>query len=113
MTAPSLDARRFAAIDNVGGEVSAETVFEYRERDGEVWATYAGGAVRRGYLVGTRRADLLSIRYVQLNIDGETSSGRCVTEVSVLPDGRLRLDETWQWESRPGEGTSVVEEIGA
>jgi hypothetical protein len=29
----------------------------------------------------------------------------------VLPDGRLRLDEQCHWESRPGGGTSVVEEI--
>jgi hypothetical protein len=28
----------------------------------------------------------------------------------VLPDGRLRLRETWAWESREGTGTSVLEE---
>ncbi|MEV4630551.1 hypothetical protein AB0J90_30245 [Micromonospora sp. NPDC049523] len=60
-------------------------------------------------LVGTREGDLISLRYVQLNRDGQTSGGRCDTVVSVLPDGRLRLDETW--ESRSGSGTSVVEEI--
>lgn len=111
MTAPSLDGRRFAAVANVGGEVSADTVFEYRERDGEVWATYDGGAVRRGYLVGTRSGDTLDIRYVQLNGDGETSSGHCSSTIQVLPDGRLRLDEQWRWESRAGGGTSLVEEL--
>lgn len=111
MSAPSLDARRFVAVDNDGGEVGADTVFEYRERDGEIWATYTGGAIRRGYLVGTRVADQISLRYVQLNVDGETATGRCSTVVNVLPDGRVRLDETWQWESPPGAGTSVVEEL--
>lgn len=111
MTAPSLDGRRFAAVANVGGEVTADTVFEYHERAGEVWATYDGGAVARGFLVGTRAADTLDIRYVQLNNDGETSSGHCVSAIQVLPDGRLRLDEKWQWESRPGGGTSTVEEL--
>lgn len=111
MTAPSLDGRRFAAVANVGGEVGADTIFEYQERDGEVWATYRGGAVRRGFVVGTRTGDTLDIRYVQLNDSGETSNGYCRSAIHVLPDGRLRLDEKWQWESRPGGGTSVVEEL--
>ncbi|NUT36523.1 MAG: hypothetical protein HOV79_26005 [Hamadaea sp.] len=111
MPAPSLDGRRFSAAANVGGEVSTDTIFEYEERDGEVFATYHGGAVRRGHLVGTREGDTLDIRYVQLNDKGETSSGHCVSAIVELPDGRLRLDETWTWESRPGGGTSVVEEL--
>jgi len=111
MTAPSLDGRRFAAAANVGGEISADTVFEYEERDGEVYATYRGGRIRRGHLVGTRTGDTLDIRYVQLNDEGETSSGHCVSTIQVLPHGQLRLDEKWVWESRPGGGTSVVEEL--
>jgi len=112
MTAGSLDGRRFAAVANVGGEVGADTVFEYHEGAGEVWATYQGGAVVHGFLVGTRTADTLDIRYVQLNDHGETSGGHCVSAIQELPDGRIRLDEKWEWESRPGVGTSVVEELG-
>ncbi|GAB3957283.1 hypothetical protein GCM10027614_72340 [Micromonospora vulcania] len=108
----SLDGRRFAAVtDVVAGEVGTETVFAYHERAGEVWAEYAGGSIRRGRLVGTRDGDRLDFRYVQLNLDGQTSSGHCVSEVSVLADGRVRLRETWSWESRPGSGSSVVEEL--
>lgn len=111
MTA-SLDGRRFAAVSEVvGGEVRADTVFTYHERAGEVWAEYAGGAIRRGFLVGTRDGDRLDFRYTQLNADGDTSTGHCMSIVSALPDGRLRLDETWQWESRTGSGTSMVVEL--
>src|SRR5262245_52423968 len=92
------------------GEASAGTVFEYHEDDGLVWARYAGGAVRLGFLVGTRHGDRLEFRYSQLNESGETSNGRCSTAISVLPDGRVRLDEVWEWESRPGSGTSAAEE---
>ncbi|GGO24759.1 hypothetical protein [Micromonospora parathelypteridis] len=110
----SLDGRRFAAVaDVVAGEVGTETVFAYHERAGEVWAEYTGGSIRRGHLVGTREGDRLDFRYVQLNIDGQTSSGHCVSAVSVLPDGRLRLHETWSWESRSGSGSSVLEELPA
>jgi hypothetical protein len=108
----SLDGRRFAALtDVVAGEVGTETVFTYHERAGEVWAEYAGGSIRRGYLVGTREGDRLEFRYVQLNAEGQTSSGRCVTEVDTSADGRLELHERWTWESRPGSGTSVVREL--
>ncbi|WP_028925301.1 hypothetical protein [Pseudonocardia acaciae] len=112
MTETSLDGRRFGSVGDVeAGEVGVGTVFEYHEDDGEVWAHYSGGAVRRGYLVGTRVGDRLDFRYSQLNDRNETSSGHCVSTVRVLADGRLRMDETWEWESRPGAGTSAVEEI--
>jgi hypothetical protein len=108
----SLDGRRFGVAQmGAQGEASEATSFEYHERDGVIWARYEGGAVRLGFLVGTRDADRLDFRYSQLNTDGETSSGRCTSTISVLPDGRLRLDEDWAWESRPGAGTSAVEEI--
>lgn len=108
----SLEGRRFATMSEVdGGEVGTDTVFTYHEQDGQVWAEYAGGAVRWGYLVGTRDGDRLDFRYTQLNVEGQTSTGHCVSAVTVLPDGRLRLDETWQWESRTGSGTSTVVEL--
>lgn len=111
-TAPSLDGRTFAPRSRAdAGEVDAETRFRYHEADGVVWADYDGGEIVRGQLIGTREGDTLDFRYVQLNLAGQTSSGHCVTRVSELPDGRLVLDETWEWESRPGNGTSAVEEV--
>jgi hypothetical protein len=107
-----LDGRLFRAVGDVaGGEVETDTLFTYHEQEGEIWAEYSGGRVKRGYLVGTRDGDRLEFRYAQLNVAGETSTGHCVSVVDTLPDGRLRLAETWEWESRPGSGTSVVEEI--
>jgi hypothetical protein len=110
--APSIDGRHFAAdADVVAGEVSTDTVFVYHEHDGEVWGDYAGGSIRRGHLLGTRTGDRLDFRYVQLNTAGQTSTGHCVSTVTVLPDGRLQLDETWHWESRPGNGSNTVTEL--
>ena len=40
------------------GEASNETVFEHYQEGDLVWARYEGGAVRLGYLVGTRNGDL-------------------------------------------------------
>ncbi|MEU4323688.1 hypothetical protein [Nonomuraea dietziae] len=112
MPAPSLNGRLFRSCADVdGGEVGIETTFEYGEHNGEIWAGYQGGAIRRGQLVGTRDGDTLDFRYVQLNTEGRTSSGHCVSTISTLADGRLRLEETWEWESQPGSGTSACEEI--
>ena len=94
-----------------GGDVGAQTVFEYAEEAGLVHARYAGGAIRLGFLVGTRDGDTLRFRYAQVRTDGTTASGRCESRIEVLADGRVRLHETWAWESHPGAGTSVVEEV--
>jgi hypothetical protein len=107
----SLDGRIFRVVETAaGGEAGEATVFEYHEEGDLVWARYEGGAVRLGFLVGRRDGDRLEFRYSQLNAGGETSSGRCATTISVFPDGRLRLDEVWAWESKPGTGTSAAEE---
>jgi hypothetical protein len=121
--ARSLDGLVLAPVaDQAPGQVGTRTRFEYHEQDGRIWAEYAGGDIARGHLVGTRRADRLDFiprslkgtggtPTVQLKQDGATSSGHCVSTVTELPDGRVRLDETWEWESREGSGTSVVEEL--
>lgn len=107
----SLEGRRFRAVASSGGDVDGATAFDYHQ-DGElIWATYAGGAVRRGYLVGTRSATELDFRYCHVTDDGQTAGGHCHSRIETLRDGRLRLHETWEWESRPGSGTSVVEEV--
>ncbi|MFE5487754.1 hypothetical protein [Streptomyces sp. NPDC056527] len=109
--ARSLDGLVLAPVaDQAPGQVGTRTRFTYHEEDGRIWAEYAGGDVVRGNLVGTRAGDRLDFRYVQLKGDGSTSSGHCVSIVVELPDGRVRLEETWAWESQEGSGTSVVEQ---
>ncbi|MEU1040883.1 hypothetical protein [Streptomyces sp. NPDC005907] len=110
--ARSLDGLVLAPVaDQAPGQVGTRTRFTYHERNGEIWAEYSGGDVVRGHLVGRRTGDRLDFRYVQLKHDGTTSSGHCVSSVVELADGRVRLEESWQWESQEGSGTSVVEEI--
>ena len=107
---PSLDGRRFTSVGPQTGDVGEGTVFTYHQEGDCVWAEYAGGAVHRGFLVGTRRGDRLDFRYTHLDSVGDTSSGHCISRVEELPDGRTRLHETWSWESRVGSGQSILEE---
>lgn len=107
-----IDGRRFAGVSNsADGEVGSRTVFTYHQEGGTVWADYGGGAVRKGFLVGARTGDILEFRYSHLGATGGTSGGRCTSQIELLADGRVRLHESWAWETRPGTGTSVVEEI--
>ncbi|MQS07223.1 hypothetical protein [Streptomyces alkaliphilus] len=107
----SLDGRTLVPVAaRAAGQVGTDTRFHYHERDGRVWARYEGGDIVHGHLVGTRSGDRLDFRYVQLCVDGTTASGHCVGRLEALPDGRVRIHETWRWESGPGSGSSVVEE---
>lgn len=110
--APGLDGRGFTAAATDGpGDADAQTVFDYHEDDGMVWAEYAGGRVICGYFVGTRVVDELSFRHVHLTSDGGTASDHCISTVMVGADGKVELHETWERDSKLGSGTSVLTEV--
>ncbi|MDQ3649025.1 MAG: n-acetylglutamate synthase [Acidobacteriota bacterium] len=99
--------------NSVSGEVGADTVFHYRQRGAVVWATYEGGQIQFGTLVATVKNDgALDMRYQHVNRDGELMTGNCRSTPELLPDGRLRLHESWHWTSGDGSrGESIIEEI--
>ena len=112
MRAPSLHGRRFTVVDG-GVDVSASTVFAFTEDrlSGVVTASYAGGSVLAGSLVGTRDGGRVDFRYSHVTRAGFVESGVSRDRVEVLEDGRLRLHETWEWTSSAGSGVSVLEEL--
>ncbi|MBL8045470.1 MAG: hypothetical protein JNL09_02960 [Anaerolineales bacterium] len=114
MPRPNYHNRRFRSVRNTAnGEVGAETVFNYQQNGEVVWATYAGGGIKFGTLIATvDAAGCLDMRYSHVNTAGELMTGQCRSTPEVLPDGRLRLHEVWQWTSGDGSnGESAVEEF--
>ena len=108
------DNRRFASVSNSdNGEVGSATVFHYRHEGDVVWATYRGGAIVFGSLIAkVDERDCLEMRYQHLNSAGELMTGKCRSTPEVLPDGRLRLREVWQWTSGDfSRGESIIEEV--
>lgn len=101
-------------VNAANGEVSSDTIFYYKQVDNIVTADYSGGSIRLGHLIALVDADgCLDMRYHQVSIRGELQTGTCRSVPEVLPDGRLRLYETWQWTSGDrSTGESVVEEAG-
>jgi len=108
----SLDGRTLVGVENSGsGEVSGDTAFEFQQDGDRLYASYAGGDVVDGHLVGTFDGEQWDIRYAQINAAGETATGHSVGTVELLDDGRVRVKDEWEWESQAGSGESVLEEI--
>jgi len=107
----SLDGKKFVAQENTGsGEVSAQTLFEYHQKDTLIWATYSGGDIVYGQLLGSAVSGRSFIScYQHLNKLGVLMTGKCETRISKDAQDRLRLDEIWEWTSGDlSTGTSVV-----
>lgn len=106
--------RRFSTTSNTpNGEVGGDTVFDYHQAGTIVWATYSGGSIEFGTLIATVGEDnSLNMRYQHVNRGGQIMTGICHSIPEILPDGRLRLYESWQWTSGDFSfGHSIVEEI--
>ena len=108
------DNRRFISVQNsASGEVGADTVFYYHQEGDVVWAEYWGGEIVRGSLIAKcDQAGNLDMRYQHINKHGELMTGKCRSTPEILPGGRIRLHEKWQWTSGDlSAGESVIEEI--
>ena len=106
--------KSFRSISNsAGGEVDGDTLFHYSQDGDVVSGTYKGGSIISGSLIA--RVDdegKLDMRYQHVNKEGELMTGKCVSVPEILPDGRIRLKEKWQWTCGDHAcGESVVEEI--
>ncbi len=109
----ALDQRFFVpAMNTPNGDSDPDTRFHYRQEGARVWATYSGGRVRFGSLVGVGDAEgRLDLRYHQVDPSGALRTGACLTTPEVLPDGRIRLIEEWHWTNGDrSSGRSVLEE---
>jgi len=106
--------KKFGAVQNTdNGEVSGDTIFQYRQEGQTVWATYKGGSIIFGTLVAkVDEEGKLDMRYQHVSEDGNFKTGKCISIPQLLDDGRIRLHEKWQWTSGDqSSGESIIEEI--
>ena len=106
--------KKFRPISNtLNGETSAETIFHYRQQENMLYCGYSGGQIEKGHLLG--KVDALGnidMRYHQINVKGELMTGTCYSTPEILPNGKIRLHEKWQWTSGDrSKGETVLEEI--
>lgn len=106
--------RLFRPIQNsTNGETSAETVFLYQQDGTILTSAYSGGQIVKGHLIGiVSEEGVIEMRYHQINKKGELMTGVCHSTPEILPNGKIRLHEKWQWTSGDrSQGTSVLEEV--
>ncbi|GAA1267438.1 hypothetical protein GCM10009665_65350 [Kitasatospora nipponensis] len=105
------DGRRFRPV-SADHEESGRSAL-YRQRGDLLWGEFSGGDARRGTLTGICAPDgTLTFAYCMVLGDGEVVSGRCHSTPTRLPDGRIRLHETWErFGAHAASGISLLEEI--
>lgn len=96
--------------DGPGAEVNENTVFHFRQMDDVVHADYFGGKVKMGKLIGLLEGDRIRFRYVQVNENGEFHAGHSVDRIETTADGKIRLIDEWEWETKTGKGFCILEE---
>ncbi|MBK8581294.1 MAG: n-acetylglutamate synthase [Flavobacteriales bacterium] len=104
----------FRPVENTdNGETTAETVFAYKQSGNILTSEYQGGQISKGHLIGlVDKNGLIEMRYHQVNLRGELMTGVCTSKPEVMPNGKIRLHETWRWTSGDGSsGKSVLEEL--
>lgn len=106
--------RTFRSVSNsANGEVDSETVFYYQQQGFHVTAMYRGGNIVDGSLSATAdEAGNLTMRYQHINANGQFLTGICYSKPEIMPNGKIRLHEKWQWTCGDySSGESVIEEI--
>jgi hypothetical protein len=116
MTSINYDGRVFGMLSSTTGdaEAIASTRFVYHQTDNIVTCEYGGGSVKVGRMIALVDEDGgLTLRFEHIYTDGRMMSGKGTAIPEVLPDGRLRLHETYEVFDTGYQGTSAVEEIAA
>jgi len=105
--------KTFRPISNTAnGETSEQTVFHYKQIGQILTAEYEGGQIQKGHLIGlVDELGNIDMRYHQVNDKGEIMTGTCQSTPEILPNGKIRLHERWEWTSGDkSKGTSIIEE---
>jgi hypothetical protein len=112
MSNHNLHELRMRAIETAQtGEIGPETEFQFTQENLVVTASYKGGKVRVGFLVGKLLGNKLEFRYCQMNHEGTLDSGISNCDLETTTAGKLRIYEHFSWESRGTTGTNILEEV--
>jgi len=106
--------KEFRVVSNTSnGETSEETIFRYQQDADIVTSKYRGGFIKLGHLIGKVDEDgAIEMHYHQVNMKGEFMTGICRSIPEILPNGKIRLHETWQWTSGDNSsGQSILQEL--
>lgn len=108
------NGKKFKPLSNSdNGEVSEDMIFNYEQKGAILESTYSGGQIVKGHLIGiVSEKGEIDMRYHQINKSGKLMTGICHSKPEILKNGKIKLNESWQWTSGDkSEGRSVLIEI--
>ena len=77
------------------GIVNADTIFDFKQEGNLVSASYSGGRIKQGYLIGHLINNVLSFSYCQYRLDGTMDHGNSSCILSK-ENGKLVLEEKFE-----------------
>jgi len=94
------------------GVVNDLTIFTFSQTDNVVSATYCGGEILKGYLVGRVDKDKLSFCYCQLQTNGKMDNGQSECDIVIGEIQKIQLIERFEWGSREDKnGVNIFQEL--
>jgi hypothetical protein len=107
------DKKFKVANNSQNGEVDEEMVFHYRQEGKILSSDYSGADIIKGHLIALVDDNgIIEMRYHQVNKQGDIRTGRCKSRPEIMPNGKIKLHEEWEWLSGgEGKGTSTLIEI--
>ncbi len=110
----NLHHKQFRSLQNSeNGEVSGDTLFLYQQNGDIISATYQGGSILQGQLLGKMfDDDHIEFVYQHLNTDMELMTGKCRSYPELNEHGKIILREFWQWTCKDhSKGESTIVEV--
>lgn len=108
----SLDDLKMHAVEtDANGVIGIDTIFTFSQTGSKVTADYSGGQIEQGYLVGIVTGDKLRFTYCQLEKSGKLNCGQSNCELSLSTDSLVQIIEHFQWQSKPGSGKNIIQQI--
>jgi hypothetical protein len=110
----NLNNKQFKSLSNSdNGEISGDTTFYYTQNGEIISATYQGGSILQGQIIGKIVEDNhLEFAYQHINKDNEIMTGKCISYPKLNADKKIILMEYWEWTCRDNsKGESTLIEI--
>lgn len=106
-----LDQKTFMSLSNTAnGDVNGATRFYYQQKGQVISATYSGGVVKTGTLLGKMQTnDQFELYFQHITLSGKLKAGYCQTKIILLENDVIKLEQNWQWLN--GDGSTGYSEL--
>ncbi len=109
----NLNNKKFKAVANTeNGDIPNDFIFHYKQEGNVLTCSYKCDNIVKGNLIGiVMDNDTIEMSYHQINKQGEIKTGICTSKIIKLDNGKIRIEESWQWTNGDkSKGSSALEE---